>query len=113
MTDAEKREKVIKGLAECSHSQCQMDCYECPYYTEVKGVHCYQELLRDALNILKEQEARVMPLEEVDKSGPYEVKVVCAGYCMLCGKPIETGRLFVCPECGAKMVDGADNAEHR
>lgn len=63
MTDAEKREKVIRGLGCCLSPN---DHENCPYdgigktYSE-----CLKRLVTDALALLKEQEARVMTLEEV------------------------------------------------
>lgn len=57
-----KRDKVIKGL-EC----CAEDCVDgCPYEDlDVEGWNCTTLLCRDALELLKEQEPRVLTLEEV------------------------------------------------
>ena len=91
-------EKVIKGLESCT--SCLGSCpTDCPYYsnsTSCTGV----PLRRDALALLKPLE---LPYEVKPLALPYEVKVVCAGNCMLCGKPIETERLFVCAECSEKV----------
>lgn len=59
------REKVIKGLECCSAQDRRVAfCheYDCPYrdYEE-----CPENLMRDALALLKAQEPRVMTLEEV------------------------------------------------
>lgn len=51
------REKVMKGLECCASG----DCTPCPY-TETR---CQEHLCGDALALLKEQEPRVMTLEEV------------------------------------------------
>lgn len=58
-----RREKVIKGL-EC----CAEDCVDgCPYEDlDVEGWnYCTTLLCRDALELLKAQEPRVMTLEEI------------------------------------------------
>ena len=64
MTDAEKREKVIKGLECCIYD----DCEKCDY----KKGGCLDNtktfmngLKRDAIALLKAQEPRVMTLEEI------------------------------------------------
>lgn len=61
MNDAEKREKVIRGLKACAEDVGTLHCRECPY----SGMPCITPLLRDALSLLKEQEPRVMTLEEL------------------------------------------------
>ena len=55
------REKVIRGLEVCTTDFCSE---ECPYY-QCDGLSCHAPLMRDALALLKEQEARVMTLEEL------------------------------------------------
>lgn len=65
MTDAEKREKVIRGLASCACDAGVPDIcgiMECPYREH--GVACGHILARDALALLREQEARVMTVSE-------------------------------------------------
>lgn len=63
------REKVIKGL-ECCACMNGSACRECPYSSEcIAGEATYQtgtaHLAADALELLKEQEPRVLTLEEV------------------------------------------------
>ena len=67
MTD---REKVMKGLECCIASDDDHECQEeCPYYDacwsegEIRG---YVLLKKDALELLKAQEPRVLTLEEVE-----------------------------------------------
>ena len=62
------REKVIKGL-EC----CAEDCVDgCPYENiEAEGWNCTTLLCRDALELLKAQEPRVMTLEELKEGESY------------------------------------------
>lgn len=70
MTDAEKREKVIRGLeAHANPKTCETCAGEdCPYYN-IGGIYtevtCSSVLAADALALLKEQEPRVMTLEEL------------------------------------------------
>ena len=52
-----KREEVVRGLECCALG----DCNHCPY----TGTRCEEHLCGDALALLKEQEPRVMTLEEV------------------------------------------------
>ena len=61
VTEREKREKVIKGL-ECHMAI--LACNKCPYYC---GDTCsgIDDVVYDALALLKAQEARVMTLDEV------------------------------------------------
>lgn len=54
------REKVIRGLEACARDVGIMHCRECPY----NGIPCITLLLRDVIALLKEQEPRVMTLEE-------------------------------------------------
>jgi len=65
MTD---RGKVVKGL-ECCHVQRNEVpplCEDCPYMNPMEGTcDALDELLGDALTLLKAQEPRVMTLEEV------------------------------------------------
>lgn len=62
------REKVIRGLELCAYDPDPgqelkeiRSCPECPYYR----AGCSPQLIRDALALLTEQEARVMTVEEV------------------------------------------------
>lgn len=62
MTD---REKVIKGMRQHVEGSMFDRCGECPYYEFGKGgFSCRDELLYDALALLKEQEKRINELEE-------------------------------------------------
>ena len=59
------REKVIKGLEICIRVKDNEKCPdECPYRKDI----CYGTvgLMADALSLLKEQEPRVMTLEEIE-----------------------------------------------
>lgn len=73
MTDAEKRDKVIRGL-ECHATKGFVACQDCPYYPDeliyeddddMEGIICEEKLAADAIALLKEQEPRVMTLEEL------------------------------------------------
>ena len=72
----DKLEKVIKGLEHLhDNSGCiavyDNDCGCCPYKS-VNG--CVDQIIKDALELLKAQEPRVMTLEEAEvnmKDGPF------------------------------------------
>ena len=85
------REKVIKGIRKClSHKPCSEN--GCPYEDECAVEHLNDPLLRDALAMLKEQEAvepRVSTAEQ---------------RCGYCNKVIEMDGWKTCPWCG-KMID--------
>ena len=78
MTD---REKVVKGLRHCLHYN--GSCLDCPY----DGPNCQNDVLNDAVALLKEQEA-VEPV--LDK---------------------QTGRIWLCGKCGS-YVGFEDNDPH-
>ena len=63
------REKVIIGLSKCGRVHRSLeDCAECPYKLKpghYAGMKCWCRLCDDALELLKEQEPRVMTLDEV------------------------------------------------
>lgn len=64
------REKVIKGL-ECCSEMSGDECQKCPYSSECLGVNCpvgMPHLANDALELLKEQESRVLTLSEINKN---------------------------------------------
>lgn len=70
-----EREKVIRGLELCAYDPDPgqelkeiRSCPECPYYR----AGCSPQLIRDALALLKEHEARVMTLE--DKKIPEPIR---------------------------------------
>ena len=67
------REKVIKGLECCTRGDV---CFsDCPYFKEVPMAdgRCITAVQADALALLKEQEARVLTLDEV-RGKPTSVK---------------------------------------
>lgn len=64
------REKVMLALNCCASNDLRT-CRECPYAMTVNGIKinsstCVMELASDALDLLREQEARVMTLEELE-----------------------------------------------
>ncbi len=63
------REKVASGLKHCLHYK--GSCLDCPY----DGPNCQNDVLDDALAMLKEQEPRVLTLDEaVDGTQVYYVE---------------------------------------
>jgi hypothetical protein len=95
MTD---REKVIKWLEECQKPECT--CKNCPYYLEVDASaadeavleHCCDQLMRDALALLREQEP-VKPKREVNENG----QILSCGNC---GAWFAVQKQKFCHECG-------------
>lgn len=68
-----ERETVIRGLKICVQCRSPKDCDGCPYEGErTYAVPCGHVLMADALALLKEQEPRVLTLEEI-RSGTMEV----------------------------------------
>lgn len=77
MTDQEKREKVIKGPECCLGSD---SCAKCNFF-EYK-MDCSWHLKYEALELLKEQEPRVMTLEDVRQfvyGSPYIIETNLPG----------------------------------
>lgn len=63
MTEAEKRDMVIRGLECCLKFFNQEGCPgKCPYRSDGR---CYETIKRDALALLKEQEPRVLNWNEI------------------------------------------------
>lgn len=60
------RVEVVKGLETCSgvYYGAKGACSSCPY-CKINGDICFAELVHDATALLKEQEARVMALDEL------------------------------------------------
>ena len=95
------REEVINGLEHCSIGACAGK--ECPYYHDVMkdattGCDCTTELVRDAIALLKEQEA-VEPILKRQGRNKYYNYYVCRccneelfyqqNYCSECGRPVK------------------------
>ena len=91
------REKVIKGLEQ--HSEGFDRCGECPYYDIDHGnvLSCRDELLRDALELLKEQEA-VTPIKARQGRNEYYSYFLCP----VCKNDITFHQSY-CEDCGRKM----------
>lgn len=75
MVDAEKREKVIRGLEACSSSGPLCPQNKCPYNGH--ALTCKYVLMRDALALLKEQEPRVMTLGDVRRDHDRVLWIEC------------------------------------
>ena len=82
------REKVIKGLK--LHGDSKADCDECPYRNgESPGYGCLEELCKDAISLLKEQEPKLVRIDEDSV------------HCPSCGNELFTyPRQKFCDECG-------------
>ena len=88
------REKVIKGFEICSQpGSCRS---ECPYY-EKEGTECSYWLMKDALELLKAQEAvEAKVVGESESHGSWWFA------CGACGHAIDPEDNF-CRECGRKV----------
>ena len=87
-----EREKVIKELTCCIYSEEEYECPEdCPYVDDDMS-ECQAKVMRDALALLKEQEA-------------VEPRVSCVEQrCGNCNKVIEMDGWKVCPWCGKPIL---------
>jgi len=93
-------EKVIKGLEVCLKNIDQQDCpNDCPYLSDCSKYEnrvVFQPLMRDALALLKEQEA-VEPIPPTDESDLWKCgncnhqvfRCTHQKYCEMCGKPVK------------------------
>lgn len=82
------REKIIKAIEICYSGK--HNCTECELFYEED---CNDKLMRDALELLKEQEA-VKPVKQIEQTE----WTVCGN----CGKHI-ISKWQYCPYCGKKM----------
>ena len=89
------KEKVIKGLEICvNRVPGKYDCNECPY--EIDGNCCEINLAKDALKLLKEQEA-VEPIPPTDESDLWKCgnckhqlfRCTHQRYCEMCGREVK------------------------
>jgi len=89
------REKVIKGLEVCTSKP--RYCTDCPY----KANCCLdsQEVMEDALALLKEKEATTFKPHYIDK---YSKHFICGVECGACHKEISSTYHY-CPWCGRSV----------
>ena len=81
----DKRERVIKGLEHCTGNDCNGDKWsECEY----SGHGCIDTLIKDALDLLKAQEAA----KPIENAGFY--------YCGACKYAFTSARQKYCSDCG-------------
>lgn len=90
------KDKVIKGLEYCVGHHL---CFGCGYY-DPDNTRCQKELMRDALELLKEQEPIL--LENQHKSGGHIINANSPwiSRCPKCGKKIEGKQTRFCKYCG-------------
>lgn len=102
------REKVIKGFELCLKTIDEPDCRkECPYYEacqKYEGRVIFQPLMRDALAMLKEHEAKPMIENEhgwnCPSCGMKLIGKTASGYpCDLIDLP-DDEPIHFCPKCG-------------
>lgn len=91
------RDKVIKGIRKClSHKPCSEN--GCPYENECAVEHLNDPLLRDALALLKEQEA-VEPTLIREGRNKYYNNFVCPR----CDNDVFYEQNY-CSECGVRFL---------
>ncbi len=95
------REKVIKDLEECITASCRgyRPRLSCPYNDEE------WDIMREALALLKEQEAKIgkwIEQDGFDGDVYYDCSVCGESWVLIEGTPKENGMNY-CPHCGAKM----------
>lgn len=92
-------EKVIKGLHQHVEGSMYDRCGECPYYKfDADGFSCRDELLCDALVMLKERDEPIKPT--LNESHSY---VSDAFKCGKCGHTIRFHAKY-CEECGHEVA---------
>lgn len=106
MTDAENREKVIRGLEAHSNPKTCETCAgeDCPYYNlggSYTEVTCSSFLAADALALLREQDEGIEP--EISRKSVTETTVSFWYKCGACGEAIEQGDDEFCRHCGKKV----------
>lgn len=88
------RGTVIYDIERCT---CHVPdaCRDCSHYTGTIGYECMEGLMRDALDLLREQE----PVEAVDNpEGPW------FALCGECGHSLGFREIFkYCPHCGKEV----------
>lgn len=107
------REKVIKGLEVCLKNIDQQDCpNNCPYLNDCSKYEnrvMFQPLMRDALALLKEQEAKKGTWQWKIHGKPQSGGTLGEAICDQCGESTYAtavkGALNYCPNCGANMMD--------
>ena len=87
-------EKVIKWADKCLSSAYSEECNECPYQLNHEGLYsCVEGILRDAIALLKEQEAVTIKRTKEHGFGVY------GGICPKCRNWIQSAHSF-CGFCG-------------
>ena len=109
--DMAELEKVIKGLAHCTRpseiGKGGNFCMDCQY-TEPIGFNQFkcnsQQMMKDALELLKEQRKTGKWIEQEDYNGDtyYDCSVCGESWTTIEGTPWQNGMNY-CPHCGAKM----------
>lgn len=95
MIDAEKCEKVIRGLECCMRENNTNMCGDCPYHDSSETrFGCMQSAMRDALALLKEQE----PVKPFGGYGFY--------FCGGCKNPFNSVSQKFCSECERRVKWG-------
>lgn len=92
------REKVEQGIKACWSKYFYHSCLDCPYMINRDDEKCVERLGTDALELLKEQEAKTGYW--IDSAGNNRCSNCGAEYSDLYPDYVNT---HFCPNCGAKM----------
>lgn len=96
-----EREKVIKGL-ECSIGiRGRKNCDDCPYDNDFNCIGC-DIVLRDAIALLKDQEPRVLTLEQEPIKVERHMEETEWNVCGNCGSHV-IHKWAYCPYCGKRL----------
>ena len=93
----QNRERIIESLEQCTDTTgYRSDCYGCIHRQDGPGLLCREQLMRDALALLREQE----PVKPTERDGWH--------YCGAYGRSIDSDfadeEVFLyCPNCGRKV----------
>ena len=115
------REKVIEALRICRENLSTKSCRKCPYMrgrdgtgtcypmdAEENGVHlCWQDLVDDAITLLKEQNEGIVSIESTTEQKKLADRIgiaVSEFWCGACHFNL-VGCPKFCPNCGAEMRD--------
>jgi len=102
-------EKVIKGLECLAQKQAPTanPCKDCGYINRPSLAICMKDIASDALELLKEQDAKTGAWQWKIHGKPESGGTLGEAVCDQCGKSTYAtavkGDLNYCPNCGAKM----------
>lgn len=61
----DKLDKVIECIDKCTTQKVKLYCNDCPYHNLPVETDCFDILMRDALELLKEQQTKIDSAKEI------------------------------------------------